>query len=91
MLQPQAGQHWVVVTSAFHMPRSMGLFAKAGWTVVPWPVDYRGLPPAVLPRSDLLEQFEVLSIALHEWIGLACLLGDGPHRHAVPRTLTGRL
>lgn len=70
MLQPQAGQKWVVVTSAFHMPRSMGLFAKAGWTVVPWPVDYRGLPPAVLPRSDLLEQFEVLSIALHEWIGL---------------------
>lgn len=70
MLQPQAGQRWVVVTSAFHMPRSMGLFAKAGWKVLPWPVDYRGLPPTVLPRSDLVEQFEVLSIAVHEWVGL---------------------
>ncbi len=31
----------VLVTSAFHMPRSVGLFRSAGIEVVPWPVDYR--------------------------------------------------
>ena len=70
LVQPQPGQHWVVVTSAYHMPRSMGLFAKAGWKVVPWPVDYYGLPPQLLPRSNLVEQMAVLNIALHEWVGL---------------------
>ena len=32
---------WLLVTSAFHMPRSMGLFRKAAFPVQPWPVDYR--------------------------------------------------
>lgn len=77
IVQPQAGQHWVVVTSAFHMPRSMGLFAKAGWKVAPWPADYRGLPPELLPRTDLGEQVEVLAFALHEWIGLFAYWATG--------------
>lgn len=77
MVQPQDGQNWVVVTSAFHMPRAMGLFAKAGWKVVPWPVDYRGLPPTLLPRVDLVEQVDVLNIAMHEWIGLVAYWTTG--------------
>lgn len=41
LLQPAPGQRWLLVTSAFHMPRSVALFRKAGFTVVPHPVDYR--------------------------------------------------
>jgi uncharacterized SAM-binding protein YcdF (DUF218 family) len=77
LVQPQAGQHWVLVTSAYHMPRSMGLFAKAGWKVVPWPVDYYGRPPELLPRSNLVEQMAVLSIAQHEWVGLLAYWATG--------------
>ena len=33
-------KQWVLVTSALHMPRAMGVFRKAGWKVVPYPVDY---------------------------------------------------
>jgi len=77
MVQPQDGQNWVVVTSAYHMPRAMGLFAKAGWKVVPWPVDYRGLPPMLLPRTDLVEQVDVLNVAVHEWIGLVAYWTTG--------------
>ncbi len=41
MLLPQPGSHWILVTSAAHMPRSMGSFKAAGWTgVIPYPVDY---------------------------------------------------
>lgn len=35
---------WLLVTSAWHMPRSVGVFEAAGWQVVPYPVDYRTQP-----------------------------------------------
>src|SRR5690606_36369683 len=38
---PQAGETWLLVTSAFHMPRAVGVFRKAGFPIVPWPVDYK--------------------------------------------------
>lgn len=41
LLKPQAGQRWLLVTSASHMPRAMGCFRKAGFNMVAWPVDYR--------------------------------------------------
>ena len=41
MVAPKAGEHWLLVTSAFHMPRSVGLFRKAGFAVEPYPVDWR--------------------------------------------------
>ena len=41
MAAPKAGERWLLVTSAFHMPRSVGLFRKAGFDVEPYPVDWR--------------------------------------------------
>jgi uncharacterized SAM-binding protein YcdF (DUF218 family) len=41
LLAPRPGQRWLLVTSAAHMPRAVGCFRKAGFNVVPWPVDYR--------------------------------------------------
>ena len=35
------GARWVLITSAYHMPRAMGSFRAAGFEVEPWPVDYR--------------------------------------------------
>ncbi|MEG3617325.1 YdcF family protein [Magnetovibrio sp. PR-2] len=35
---------WVLVTSASHMPRAVGLFRKAGWNIIAYPVDYKTLP-----------------------------------------------
>ena len=38
---PGPGETWVLVTSAFQMPRAMRSFNAAGWTgLVPGPVDY---------------------------------------------------
>jgi uncharacterized SAM-binding protein YcdF (DUF218 family) len=34
-------QPWLLLTSAFHMPRSMAIFKRAGWNVTAYPVDYR--------------------------------------------------
>lgn len=62
----------VLVTSAFHMPRSMGLFRKAGMTVLPWPTDYRssGREMPGLEFSRPVDNLMTASTAIREWIGL---------------------
>lgn len=41
MIEPKPGERWLLVTSAWHMPRSIGVFRAAGFMVEAWPVDYR--------------------------------------------------
>lgn len=69
LAQPKPGETWLLVTSAWHMPRSVGCFRRAGWNVVPYPVDYRGNAPqwAALEMADELHN---LGAAEREWIGL---------------------
>ena len=38
---PKPGERWLLVTSAYHMPRAVGAFRKAGFEVDAYPVDYR--------------------------------------------------
>lgn len=67
--RPQPGQTWLLVTSAAHMPRSLGAFRAAGWQVVPYPVDYT--TAGVSPWSwELGRGLGALSRGLHEWGGL---------------------
>jgi uncharacterized SAM-binding protein YcdF (DUF218 family) len=72
LVQPRAGETWLLVTSAFHMPRSMALFRKAGFDVVPWPVDYRTRGDEVpgIATDNPLDSLSATTIALREWIGL---------------------
>lgn len=67
LVQPQEGEHWLLITSAFHMPRAIGVFAAAGWQVIPYPVDYRAVAPTGLGLGGPLE---AARLALHEWLGL---------------------
>jgi uncharacterized SAM-binding protein YcdF (DUF218 family) len=62
----------VLVTSAFHMPRSVGLFRKAGVEVVPWPTDYRstGQQGFGLDFANPNQNLDVATVAIREWIGL---------------------
>jgi uncharacterized SAM-binding protein YcdF (DUF218 family) len=66
------GQTWLLVTSAFHMPRAVGLFRKAGFATIPWPADYlaSGAEGARLKPDQSPENIAVSSIALREWVGL---------------------
>jgi uncharacterized SAM-binding protein YcdF (DUF218 family) len=73
LVKPQAGERWLLVTSAMHMPRSVGIFRRAGFAVIPYPVDYRAtdaLQNWSAPRHATLN-FLLAEAALHEWIGLA--------------------
>lgn len=59
---------WVLVTSAFHMPRSVGVFRKIGLDVIPYPVDYRVGGNDF--RINLNANMSELNTAVREWIGL---------------------
>src|SRR3990172_7355044 len=69
--QPAGGESWILVTSAFHMPRAVGSFRKAGWTVIPYPVDYMTSGSQTLaPTFDLGGGLSGAATVLHEWLGL---------------------
>ena len=72
LVMPQTGQRWLLVTSAAHMPRSVGLFRGVGWAVTAYPVDYRtfGTVADFHPTVEGLDAMRRLDTALHEWVGL---------------------
>ncbi len=72
LVHPESGQTWLVVTSAFHMPRAMGLFRKAGFAAVADPVGYRteGGRGDWRVNVALPHGLALFDLAVHEWIGL---------------------
>lgn len=71
LVYPKPGETWVLVTSARHMPRSVGVFRGVGWPVVPWPVDYGTFSDqSWTPSGDMFRAVSMLNAALYEWWGL---------------------
>jgi uncharacterized SAM-binding protein YcdF (DUF218 family) len=72
LLQPKAGQRWLLVTSAWHMPRAIGCFRKAGFAVEPWPVDYRTPRRLDLARlnASIPEGLRRIDFVAKEYVGL---------------------
>ena len=82
MLKPKPGETWILVTSASHMPRSMGVFRHAGWNPVACPTGYKsGLRYTVNFASRLLH----LDLAFHEWLGLVLYRLEGRTDTLFPR------
>ncbi len=70
LIDQQRQGHWLLVTSAFHMPRSVGLFRQQGVDVTAYPVDYWSLPPERDINFNLAGNLTGLKMAMREWIGL---------------------
>lgn len=84
LVNPGADETWVLVTSAWHMPRSVGVFCKAGWSVTPYPVDYRsGLNPR--PTVRLGRHLSELGLAGKEWLGLVAYWASGKTDRLLPK------
>lgn len=73
LADPKPGERWLLVTSAWHMPRAMGLFRKAGFDVQAWPSDYRTAGPgdAWMLFASPVEGIRRLDFVVKEWLGLA--------------------
>jgi uncharacterized SAM-binding protein YcdF (DUF218 family) len=77
--RPAPGEIWILVTGAFHVPRSVGLFRGQGWQVIPCPVGRLTGPEAdpFAPRTNFESNLTQLSMALKEWIGMFVNRGLG--------------
>jgi uncharacterized SAM-binding protein YcdF (DUF218 family) len=67
LLKPGPEARWLVVTSAFHMPRAVGIFRKLGIDVAPWPVAYLA---DQFTLGDVSGGFGRADTAVREWTGL---------------------
>lgn len=87
LVQPKPGETWLLVTSAFHMPRSVGCFRKADFEVVPFPVDYRtpNFPQRWKPAvADVSRNADKVQLAIREFIGLAAYYASGKTDALIP-------
>ena len=87
---PKPGERWLLVTSAYHMPRSIGAFREAGFEIEAYPVDFRtrGAVDSLVPFGTVADGLRRIDTAAREWVGLAAYwlsgnsseLFPGPHR-----------
>jgi uncharacterized SAM-binding protein YcdF (DUF218 family) len=79
LIEPKPGERWLLVTSAFHMPRASGVFRAAEFDVTPWPVDFRTRGPEDLlrfpPRPSMA--WRRIDLAAKEWVGYAVYYATG--------------
>jgi uncharacterized SAM-binding protein YcdF (DUF218 family) len=69
LLGERCQQPWLLVTSAWHMPRSMAEFEAVGCKVTAYPVDFRTGPSTPLTEYSLAHSLVRWQTALHEWLG----------------------
>jgi uncharacterized SAM-binding protein YcdF (DUF218 family) len=87
IVHPQPSQRWIVATSAFHMPRAMGVFEKAGFHPIAYPVAFRTRgrwPDDLRLTFEPTRNLRIFEIAVHEWIGLAAYWLSGRSDHLFP-------
>jgi uncharacterized SAM-binding protein YcdF (DUF218 family) len=72
LLASQGLSNCLLITSGYHMPRSVGIFRKLGIDVVPWPADYRtdGHEGLGLDFTQPGRNSQNLATAIREWFGL---------------------
>lgn len=88
LIEPKPEERWLLVTSAYHMPRSASIFAQAQWNVIAYPCARRtsGSYSAPFKRlPSVTDNFASLNIALKEVIGNAAYVLTGKSASFLPR------
>jgi uncharacterized SAM-binding protein YcdF (DUF218 family) len=72
LIDPKSAERWLLITSAFHMPRAMGIFRKLSFAVEPCPVDWRleGRKSLTHFPAQAEEGLGTTNLAVREWLGL---------------------
>lgn len=83
--RPKSGETWLLVTSAYHMPRAVASFRAADFPIVPYPVDFRTRPADLRrPVNTIADGLTLTDIAAHEWLGLIAYRLSGRTRSILP-------
>ncbi|MCG7394753.1 YdcF family protein [Microvirga sp. ACRRW] len=86
LLKPREGERWLLITSAWHMPRAMAVFEKAGLPVIAYPVDFRtnvGFANQ-RPRAFVSEGLRRLDVSMKEWVGVIGYYATGRTDELLP-------
>lgn len=83
---PKPGERWLLVTSAYHMPRSMGAFRHVGFAVEAYPVDWRtrGTSDLWRPFTNVGDGLRRTDTAMREWVGLVVYRLNGYSAELLP-------
>ena len=69
LARPAEGERWLLVTSAYHMPRAVAVFRAIGWRIIPYPVDYRTRGDYEFDLStNLNNRLQIFDLAASEWV-----------------------
>ncbi|MEX0695830.1 MAG: YdcF family protein [Rhodospirillales bacterium] len=86
LVSPGLDETWILVTSAFHMPRAVGAFRRVGWKMIPYPVDFVTTKTISFPSPvNFAQGLGDLSNAGHEWLGLISYWLTGKNSSAFPK------
>ncbi|WFR98732.1 YdcF family protein [Rhizobium tumorigenes] len=85
LAKPQPSDNWILVTSAYNMPRAIASFRAVGFPVTPYPVDYRtGTGGFGLPPGNIADALDIADNAVHEWMGLVVYRLTGKTQFVFP-------
>lgn len=80
---------YLLVTSAFHMPRAVGVFRESGLNIIPYCVDYHapGKMSTLFWLSSVLQRLTPMSFkqAVIEWAGLVTYYAKGISDELYPK------
>ncbi len=86
LVNPTPTQRWLIITSAFHMPRTIATFRKQEWNVLAYPVDYQTHPHIKLEVGlNFMQNLSMFSLALHECLGLTFYWLSGRTNELFPK------
>jgi uncharacterized SAM-binding protein YcdF (DUF218 family) len=70
LVKPHVHEHWLLITSAFHMPRAMAIAQSLNWEMIPYPVDYVSGGWVGFGSGNIRYNLERLDAAFKEYIGM---------------------
>lgn len=70
LLGERCKQPWLLITSAWHMPRSMAEFEAIGCNVTAYPVDFRTGEETSWTEYSMVGSLMAWKTALHEYLGM---------------------
>ena len=85
LVSPAPDSTWLLITSAFHMPRSIGVFCQQEWVVQPYPVDhYSRKGDLMRVEFSFAGNLGLLGTAINEWVGLIAYRVSGRTSQLLP-------
>jgi uncharacterized SAM-binding protein YcdF (DUF218 family) len=72
LMKPKSNERWLLITAALHMPRSVGSFRHAGFSIEAYPIPFttEGEPDSIFEGSAISKSLSQLDAPAKEWIGL---------------------